>query len=302
MGYGAVNDDRRGSGKRRDAHANVIVRSVGKDWNELTGAARARPRRRCARATGAAQSSWRAAPVQSASRHTCRSAPTRTPGPVRAPGLPQGPDRPGLRRRGGVAHPRDRHRAEPHPKAVVEPVQDRRRVLVVPCARRVASAPIFVRRHVVPHRHGLPRHHLPIFTQPVKTCAPLGGSTACEQCRNTECPSVASDCLALASCKAILTCADRAQTRPALRPARAPPSEEGAAGYEALACACNTNCVTPCAQMCMTGSGGGGGAAGGGGGGTAGSGGAGGGSAGGAGGRRSRRRRSEHRWKPTSHQ
>lgn len=36
VGYGAINDNSQGSGKRR-MRANVPVRSVGKDWNELTG-------------------------------------------------------------------------------------------------------------------------------------------------------------------------------------------------------------------------------------------------------------------------
>lgn len=283
VGYGAVNDNQQGSGKRR-MRANVIVRSVGKDWNELTGAAELSTTQAvCSGDSGGPIFSAGGAVIGIASRVSKCTDPNASAKYVR---LDYHKDLINQAFAAAVASPtlETGTGQNPTPKAVGQsPCKTGAECSSFLCAPG-GFCTDFCGAMSCPTGMVCQDTTFPIFTQPVKTCAPLGGSTACEQCRNTECPSVASDCLALASCKAILTCADKCTDAACIAACKGPPSE-GAAGYEALAyCACNTNCVTPCAQMCMTGTGGGGGAAGAGGGGTAGSGGAGGGPSGGTGG------------------
>lgn len=121
----------------------------------------------------------------------------------------------------------------------------------------------------------------PMFTKPVPACVPLGGGTACEQCRNTECVNVVSDCIADASCKAVLACADACADAACIAACKAT-NAAGADAYDSVAyCACNSSCAAPCASHCSAGTGGAGGAAGGGGAAGAGATGAGGGAPGG---------------------
>ncbi|MBI3205641.1 MAG: S1 family peptidase [Myxococcales bacterium] len=283
VGYGAVNDNQQGSGKRR-MRANVTVRSVGKDWNELNGAGELSTTQAvCSGDSGGPIFSAGGAVIGIASRVSKCTDPNASAKYVR---LDYHKDLINQAFAAAAASPtlETGTGQNPAPKGVGQsPCKTGAECSSFLCAP-AGFCTDFCNSMSCPSGMACQDTSFPMFTQPVKACAPLGGSTACEQCRNTECPSVASDCLGLAACKTILTCADKCTDAACIATCKGPPSE-GAAAYEALAyCACNTNCATPCAQMCLTGSGGAGGAAGAGGGGAGGAGATGGTPAGGSGG------------------
>ncbi len=284
VGYGSINDNQQGSGKRR-MRANVKVFSAGKDWNQLIGDAEiATTQAVCSGDSGGPILSAGGAVIGIASRVSKCTDPNASARYVR---LDSHKDLINQAFAAASASPtlETGTGSNPAPKSVGQS----------PCATGAECSSFlcspggyctdFCNAVSCPTGMLCQDTTFPIFGQPVKTCAPLGGTTACETCRNTECPTVASECLGNPDCKTIVACADACADAACIEACKSKGSE-GAAAYDSLAyCACNTSCATACANLCVTGTGGAGGAAGAGGGaGAGGAGAAGGGPAGGSGG------------------
>lgn len=261
VGYGAINDNSQGSGKRR-MRANVPVRSVGKDWNELTGEGELSTGQAvCSGDSGGPILSAGGAVIGIASRVSKCTDPNATAKYVR---LDYHKDLINQAFAAAAASPTlETGTGTPIvPKATGEG----------PCAtgaqcQSFLCAPAgyctdFCTSSSCPTGYVCQDMSFPMFTQAVKACAPLGGGTACETCRNSECPTVVSDCLGTNACKAALACAD-ACTDAACLEACKTTNALGWDAYESVAyCVCNSTCSSACSNHCATGSGGSGGSAG----------------------------------------
>lgn len=261
VGYGAINDNSFGSGKRR-MRANVPVRTVGKDWNELTGEGElATGQAVCSGDSGGPILSAGGAVIGIASRVSKCTDPSATAKYVRldyhkalinqafaaaaaSPSLEAGTGTPVT------------------PKGVGEsPCTTGAQCQSYLCSPG-GYCTDFCTSTSCPTGMVCQDMSFPMFTQPVKACAPLTGGTPCEQCRNTECPTVVGDCLGTNACKSALACADACTDAACLDACK----NSNSLGWDAYAsvayCVCNSSCATACSNHCATGSGGAAGAGG----------------------------------------
>lgn len=262
VGYGAVNDNQQGSGKRR-MRANVPIRSVGKDWNELTGEGEISTGQAvCSGDSGGPILSAGGAVIGIASRVSKCTDPNASAKYVR---LDYHKDLINQAFAAASASPS----LETGSGSTITPkgVGESPCTTGAHCQSYLCSpggyCTDFCNSGSCPSGMVCQDMTFPMFTQPVKACAPLGGGgTACEQCRNSECPTVVGDCLSTNACKAALTCADACTDAACLDNCKTQNSN-GWDAYSAVAyCVCNSSCSTACSNHCATGSGGGGGAGG----------------------------------------
>ena len=95
-----------------------------------------------------------------------------------------------------------------------------------------------------------------------KFCQLLPANTPCEQCRSTSCLNPVSTCMNNPDCKTLLACADACHDAACIAACKAA-SPAGFDDFDLLDyCACQPDCASQCANLCVSGTGGAGGAAG----------------------------------------
>ena len=261
VGYGAVNDNQVGAGTRR-RRANVPVRSVGQDWNELNGVGEfSTGQAVCSGDSGGPVFSPAGGVIGIASRVSNCSDPNASAkyvrldyhkdlilqafaaagaSPVLEPGTAPTP---------------------PTPKDVGESCKTGADCKSFLCGQGSICSQ-FCSGTSCPTGTYCADSTIVISGQSVQenTCVKLPASTACEQCRAGDCVNVTTTCLNNPDCKAILDCADACSDSACLQGCQAGHAG-GADDYDSLSyCACQT-CPTECANLC-TGTGGSGGAGG----------------------------------------